>query len=159
MPVMSMRQLRVRPVILLATALAFAGCWGDGRGFGVWVESSVSEPVIIVLTPGVDAPELEPRLAYLVRDTALRQSAWVLVGSDEDATGTIEVYSPACELRGSVDVRSGEYRVSIAADGTFTVARFEGLFGKGPPDAPDLERSPVDCAPPSPAPTSEPLIP
>lgn len=127
-------------------ALVAAGC-GDAPGFAVWAEGQPDHPVVIVLEARSLSPiPGEESHAYVVDRAELRRSTWVQFHADPEASeATVAVFTPECRLIGRQTVSTGEYRLSIAPDGTFAVTAFAALGMRGPVDAPDLEPARTDC--------------
>jgi hypothetical protein len=126
--------------------LVAAGC-GDAPAYTVWAEGQSAQPVVIVLTTRSLSPILDKKVyAYVVDRGELRQSTSVPFHSDPEASeATIAVFTPECRLIGRQTVSTGDYRLTIARDGTFTVTSFAALGMRGPVDAPDLEPARTDC--------------
>ena len=141
------RTLRSASAWILAALLgAGAVACGDAPGFAVWAEGNPDFPAILVLSEGSESPLGGSSVAYLVDDVELRQSAWVRFDGADTSSGDIAVYSSTCNFLGTVRVDAGENRVSIGADGTFAVSRFDASTGRGPADAPPLAPAPTDCS-------------
>lgn len=133
-------------VAACTVALATSGC-GDAPGFTVWAEGQPARPVLIVLSARSLSPiPGEESIAYVVDEAELRQSTSVPFHADPEASeATIAVFTPECRLIARETVSTGEYRLAIAADGTFAVTSFAASGSRGPVDAPDLEPARTDC--------------
>jgi hypothetical protein len=142
---MKMQRLVVA-VAACTVALTTSGC-GDAPGFAVWAEGQPARPVVIVLSARSLLPiPGEESFAYVVDKAELRQSTSVPFRADpETSEATIAVFTPACRLIGRQTVSTGEYRVTVEADGTFAGTSFAASGSRGPVDAPDLEPARTDC--------------